>query len=85
MPKATRLAHRLAREDAVKGRSSPGGHAPTTAEEIIAGATIVAAMLQTGKLPVPDPRGDFSEIGEAVAKCASAVSDARHKPTPSCS
>jgi hypothetical protein len=80
MPKATRLAHRLAREDAIKGRSSPGGQVPTTAEEIIAGATIVAAMLQTGKLPAPDPRGDFMEIAEAVAKCATAVAEARQKP-----
>jgi hypothetical protein len=84
MPKATRLAHRLAREGAAKGRSTTEGHVPkmskpNTAEEIMAGATIVAAMLQTGKLPAPNLRSDFSEIAEAVAKCASAIAEARHK------
>jgi hypothetical protein len=90
MPKATRLAHRLAREDTLKGRSTMVRHVPKTprpytSEEIMAGATIVAAMLQTGKLPVPNLRSDFADIAEAVTKCASAISEARHKPRHSVS
>jgi hypothetical protein len=90
MPKATRLAHRLAREGAVKARSTSERHVPKTpkpytSEEIIAGATIVAAMLQTGKLPVPNLRSDFADIAEAVARCASAISEARQKPRHSVS
>jgi hypothetical protein len=85
-----RLTHRLAREDTLKGRSTMVGHVPKTpkpyiSEEIMAGATIVAAMLQTRKLPVPNLRSDFADIAEAVTKCASAISEARHKPRPSVS
>ena len=82
MPKTTsRLHHRFGREDAIRPEKLISAHA---SEEITAGAIIVAAMLQAGKLPVPNLRNDdaFKDIAQLVAQCASAISKEREKPTP---
>lgn len=88
MPKGTRLAHRLAREAALKGGPPSKGHIPKmpklyTSVEITAGATIVAAMLGAGQLAMPNPKNaGFKDIAEMVVKCASAISQEREKPMP---
>jgi len=89
MPKGTRLAHRLAREAALKGRPPSQGHLPKmpklyTSVDITAGATIVAAMLGAGQLTVPNPKNadGFKDIAEMVVRCASAVFREREKPMP---
>ena len=82
MPKTTsRLHHRFGREDAIRPEKLISAHA---SEEITAGAIIVAAMLQAGKLPVPNLRNDdaFKHVAELVAQCASAISKEREKPIP---
>ena len=82
MPKTTsRLHHRFGREDAIRPEKLISAHG---SEEITAGAIIVAAMLQAGKLPVPNLRNDdaFEHIAALVAKCARAISKEREKPIP---
>ena len=82
MPKTTsRLHHRFRREDAIRPEKLISAPA---SEEITAGAIIVAAMLQAGKLPVPNLRNDdaFKHVAELVAQCASAISKEREKPIP---
>ena len=82
MPKTTsRLHHRFGCEDAIRPEKLILAHA---SEEITAGAIIVAAMLQAGKLPVPNLRNDdaFKHIAELVAQCAGAISKEREKPIP---
>ena len=82
MPKTTsRLHHRFRREDAIRPEKLISAHA---SEEITAGAIIVAAILQAGKLPVPNLRNDdaFKHVAELVAQCASAISKEREKPIP---
>jgi len=82
MPKTTsRLHHRFGREDAIRPEKLILAHA---SEEITAGAIIVAAMLQAGKLPVPNLRNvnAFRDVAELVVQCASAISKEREKPIP---
>jgi type VI protein secretion system component VasK len=86
MPKGTRLAHRLAREVAMKEGPTREGRMPKmpklySSEEIMAGATIVAAMLGAGRLTVSNPKNadGFAQIAEMVVKCASAISQQRGK------